>query len=347
MKALLQNAQVLICMGTGGVGKTTVSAAIGALAAQIGKRTLVLTIDPSQRLKTTLRLPNDGSIAPVHAEQLDGKLFGAVINSKKTFDNFVMQNAPSKESADKILKNKLYLQLSTTLSGSQEFTALESLYSAVLSKEFDLVILDTPPAQHALDFLRAPQKLTALFQDRITKWMRQTPGAKDGFLRGLFNAGTKQVLKTLELLTGSEFMTELADFFIQIQSWQDRLQSRTLKVQELLKNSQTHFIVVSSFERNKLIEAEQLATQLQSEGYQLQSLILNRALPHWMVNAPPQVGPWAQRWVTYFKERRAYSKILTALQDQGVKIDELPEMQEDIHSFQGVLALAEFLKGQK
>ncbi len=142
----------------------------------------------------------------------------------------------------KIYKNKLYQQLSTNLSGSQEFTALEKLYSAYESKEFDLIILDTPPTKHAIDFLSSPQKLSVLFSEGVAKWFRDPDGKKSGFFGHLLQAGTKQVLKILETLTGSSFVHELSDFFLNIEQWQEQLLKRTTDVHRMLIAPTTHFL---------------------------------------------------------------------------------------------------------
>src|SRR5690606_22886227 len=125
----------------------------------------------------------------------------------------VLRASAKEERAKRILNNKLYIQLSTTLSGSQEFTALEKLYSSVESGRFDLVVLDTPPTKHAIDFLDAPQKLSSLFSEKIAKWFREPIRTQKSFFRTLLQTGTKQVLRALEMLTGKEFMQELGDFF--------------------------------------------------------------------------------------------------------------------------------------
>lgn len=223
MRDLLAQAKILICVGSGGVGKTTVSSAIALKAAQMGRRVLVLTVDPAKRLKSTMGLENLDQ-SQIEHPSIKGSLTAAVIDNKKIFDDFVDRVAGDSLSKEKILKNKLYIQLSTTLSGSQEFTALEKLYSSFQSGKYDLIVLDTPPAQHAMDFLGAPKKLAYLFSERITKWFRiSSKGEKLGFFSSLIQSGTKQVIKALELLTGSEFIRELSDFFRIFSSGKDRL----------------------------------------------------------------------------------------------------------------------------
>lgn len=171
MDDLIKRNKIIVCAGSGGVGKTTVSAALGVRAAELGLRVLVLTIDPAKRLATSLGLvPGQADEVKVQNFDCDGALFAAAIDPEKIFGEFIKASAKNPEAAERLLRNRLYKQLATTFSGSQEFTSLERLAVAAESASYDLVILDTPPAQHALEFLEAPAKIYALFQDSITKW---------------------------------------------------------------------------------------------------------------------------------------------------------------------------------
>ena len=350
MKEIGKDIRILVCVGTGGVGKTSLAAALGALAAESGRRVLVLTIDPAQRLKTTLGLSDQGEVRDLVHPRIKGRFAAAVINSKRTFDDFVRRATLNSQAMEKILKNKLYIQLSTTLSGSQEFTALEKLYCMHESGEFDLIILDTPPAQHAMDFLNAPQKLKEIFQEKITKWFRIPLGEGGGFFSGLFQAGTRQVLKGLEILTGSEFMQELADFFVSIQGWQSKLEERVARVNRLLLEPQTQFFLVGSYDRAKLLEAKRFGQEITQSGYHLHTLILNRAFPEWLLaikNSELPKGPataLAAKWRDYFQKRKNLLLPLTEVASAGVKILEIPELNDDIRDLDGVFRLVDWLK---
>ncbi|MEK6774318.1 MAG: ArsA-related P-loop ATPase [Bdellovibrionota bacterium] len=287
-KNLFSDVKILVCVGSGGVGKTTLAAALGVMAAQQGLKVLVLTIDPSKRLAQTLGIEGTQEITEVPGQKFKGQLWASVINHQKVFDDFVRKAASSANktgvsvSAERILKNKLYRQLSTSLSGSQEFTALEMLCSCHESGRFDLIILDTPPAKHAMDFLKAPQKLAALFNEGIAQWFR-TPQEGAGFFANLLHSGTRQVLKTLENLTGADFVRELADFFLNIEKWQNKLEQRILQVHEMLVHPQTQFCLVTSFDLAKLKEAESFAKEIRKNGYHLTSVLLNRVFPDWIL----------------------------------------------------------------
>lgn len=279
MSDFFQDIKVLICAGSGGVGKTTVAAALGVKAAQEGKKVLVLTIDPSKRLASTLGIEGQDGITRVPGQHFKGELFASVINHQKTFEDFVLRAATKSESAKKMLQNKLFQQLSTNLEGSQDFTALEKLYSAYETNSFDLIILDTPPTKHAIDFLNSPQKLSALFHENVTKWFRQPASESPGFLSAVFAAGTRKVLQILEALTGSEFIQQLTEFFTIIEKWQDQLYQRVVLVQKLLMSKETQFCLVSNFDVAKLKESEFFQKEIRKAGFHLKYVILNRAFP--------------------------------------------------------------------
>lgn len=349
MNELLGKSKVVVCVGSGGVGKTTVAASLGLLGATLGRKVLVLTVDPARRLKTTLGIQEGDQIVQVPIKDVSGELWAMMIDPKKVFDQFVKRAADTDERASRILKNKLYVQLSTTLSGSQEFTALEALYSAYQSAKYDLIILDTPPAQHAIDFLKAPQKLATLFDERITKWFRDPEGQKQGLLVRIVQTGTKQVLKLLESLTGSEFMKELADFFQNIEKWQHKLEDRTTGVHRVLVGQDTHFLLVTSFDEAKLKEAEEFSKEIRKAGYQLSSVVINRSYPvGFSMNAQVQgetgLEKKLQQYQDYYKKRdQIYHRFQIKMTNEG-QVVRLPEMESDISDLDGVKELALKLK---
>lgn len=274
--------KTLICIGSGGVGKTTMAAAISAGLAREGKKILVLTIDPSKRLAQALGIQPDGKIYRVPlAAEAKGELWSGVIDHQETFAWF-LTNAAGKDSANvqKMLQNRLYQQLSGRLSGSQEFTSLISLYRHVSSEVYDLVVLDTPPSQHTWNFLKAPEKISALFNEGVASWFRDA-GESKGVFRKILNIGTAQVLKALETLTGSLFMKELGEFFRAIQTWQQPLEKYIMDCHRLLTSHETEFVLVTALDSSRISEAQKLAREIQKQGYRLSTVIINR-IPQWM-----------------------------------------------------------------
>lgn len=345
MKEILQKAQVIVCVGSGGVGKTTVASAVAMRAAQLGRRVLVLTVDPAKRLKSTMGLESKDE-AEIKHPSIKGSLSASVIEAKKIFDSFVTRASGSPERAQKILNNKLYVQMSTTLSGSQEFTALEKLYSSYDSGKYDLIVLDTPPTKHAIDFLEAPQKLSILFNEKITKWFRSSGEQEKGFFRSIIQTGTKQVLRALESLTGSEFMTELADFFQSIQQWQGQLEKRITEMHKLLMHPKTHFILVTSFDEAKLKEAEFFSREIRKSGYQLSGVLINRAYPKGLnlsvkAKGNSELEKLYLQYQYYLSAReKVYQSFSIRMNGQG-QVLKLPELMNPISDLEGVLEMAQ------
>ena len=220
---------------------------------------------------------------PSAALDPNGELWAGIVDHKKTFEWFVRRasgDASDNFDIEALLQNRLYQQLSNRLSGSQEFTSLISLYRFASSKQYDLVILDTPPSQHTWSFLRAPEKISALFNEGITSWFRHTNTEKKGLLKKILNLGTTQVLRTLETLTGSFFMKELSAFFTAIQKWQVPLEDYIMNCHRLLVSAETEFIMVTALDSSRINEAQKLSREIQKQGYRLTSVIINR-IPTW------------------------------------------------------------------
>jgi anion-transporting ArsA/GET3 family ATPase len=302
----LESAKVIVSTGTGGVGKTTISAALGAVMARRGKKVLVLTIDPAKRLAQALGL-NEGIFEPILVPEASGKgaFYASMIDPKRIFDRFVEKFSPQPEITAKLKANRLYQQLVTALTGSQEFTSMDRLLSEVEKRQFDLVILDTPPTQNAVDFLRAPKRVVGLFDERITKWFIQGGGKVPLFSR-IVSRGTKAAVAALEKVTGSEFLHELSDFFEQMSYLQGQVKERSRRVEELLKGADTRFLVVAGADEQKLEETKSFLEELGQSGFHSSSLLLNRAYPEWFSQGDffASDGAFFNEAVAYYQERR-------------------------------------------
>lgn len=345
----------MVCAGSGGVGKTTIAAATAVRAAHLGLRTLVLTVDPARRLATALGLDlTDASERPVAIGSATGSLSAAVIDSKKVFDQFILEHAENRDIIARIMKNRLYQQLSTTLSGSQEFTALERLLQATESGRYDLVVLDTPPTKHAMDFLTAPDRINSLFQDSVTRWF-MVPGERVGLISGLLSRGTRIALKALENLTGAQFIEELLDFFGAIRSLQKTLRERSERIRVILKGEGTRFFVVTSFDAAKLLEAQYLQVELKNLGYKLSGVVINRAfplgIPAEMSEAPASVDreqyekvfSFYQNFKAYYAVRYGYFQDFAASLPPDVNVLRLPEFQRDVYGIEDLERVATLL----
>lgn len=336
MITLLPSTKTLICIGSGGVGKTTMAASLGTGFAHAGKKVLVLTIDPSLRLAQTLGIKTDGEIHQIKLNsKTKGELWSCVIDHKKTFEWFV-RSASGNADIEKLLKNRLYQQLSGRLSGSQDFTSLISLHRFVSSKQYDLVILDTPPSQHTWSFLRAPEKIAALFNEGVTSWFRQSDNEKKGVFKKILSFGTTQVLKTLEILTGSYFMKELSAFFEAIQNWQDPLENYVMNCHRLLVSPETEFFLITTLDSSRITEAQKLSREIQKQGYRLTSVIINR-IPAWTKSQTNIKSARVIELITYYQSlendlQRRLNQFKNSL--KVYKCFELSQNSEDVNGLQ-------------
>jgi anion-transporting ArsA/GET3 family ATPase len=344
VKNLIESHRVILCVGSGGVGKTSVSAALAVAAAQSGKKVAVLTIDPSQRLAQTFGIAKGQGLTLVPGQNYSGKIYAATLDHTKVFDDFVKRSVKSPELAEKIMKNKLYQRMATDLSGSQEFTSLETLYTTHASGEFDLVILDTPPTKHAVDFLRSPALLARVFNDKIARWFRNPQSQNARLFDKIFYAGTKQVLKVLELLTGSDFVSELADFFSNIESWQQKIRGRVLDVQKMLESNETAFVMVSVFDRCKLIEANYLAQEITKSGFHFKAIVFNRVFPTWLVQTHNAQDPLFQNMKTYYSEReQIFEQSLQTKSFADAEKIKIPDLFDEVASLQNLEEICKYL----
>lgn len=280
MRNLIRDHRVIVCTGSGGVGKTTTSAALGVAAAKMGKRVLVLTIDPARRLATTLGIANSAMDVRVPRQKFRGELWAGTIDAGRIFAQYIERHAKDKATVDRLFNNALYQQLSTTLSGSQEFTALSKLHDAVTGGDYDLVILDTPPAAHAADFLHAPARLNAVFDSAIVSlFMGRSSGL--GLAAMAWKRSMKLVLGALTLLTGSAFVSTFNDFFSAIDAIAPDIRETNQLAHELLLDSTTAFVLISSFDAAKIQEGKDFHAELSGAGYSLKAVIINRAWPQW------------------------------------------------------------------
>lgn len=348
--------RVIVCAGTGGVGKTTLSASLAVAGAQAGKKVLVLTIDPAKRLATALGIDQLGSEdRRVPNQKFKGELYAAVVDSKYVFDSFVKKSLPSAESPEKILNNRIYQKLSTSLSGSQEFTALERFLMSYKAGGYDLVILDTPPAGHAMDFLDGAAKLEALFEESVLKWFVR-PFQKQGFIGQMVHRSTNIAFSALERLTGAEFLKEIFEFFNVIYVLKDPLLQEVREIQNVLQSQNTAFVIVSGFDAAKLEEAGLFYEYLNNKKYQLGALIVNRCLPNAESLLTAKPSPTTE---DSFKKAKAiyiglkqfyqrHAEELNRLMNQigrDVLVLRVEDSDQDIWDLPGLEKMAQRLKG--
>jgi anion-transporting ArsA/GET3 family ATPase len=357
MDSILKTSKVVIVMGTGGVGKTTLSATIALKASRMGLRTLVLTIDPARRLASALGLEKlDAVERLVQQHENGGALFAAMLDPSQVFSDFVRGTMTDKGAAEKLIANGMYKFLSTTMSGSIEYTALERLYSCTGSGQYDLVVLDTPPAQNAMEFLTAPERFYGLFQDSVLGWFTKASGP--GVVNKLLNRGTKVAVGLLETMTGRQFVAELGAFLEAIRELQPLVRDHSIEIQKILSGPTTTFMIVSNLSSAKVKETERLKLQLEKGGYHLRALLINRAFPAWFRSnqddSPQNQEPASLLYRTLLEDcARVAEEVEELKQPQlrrgasgGYRVFALPQYEFDIVDLESLARVAEDLNDE-
>jgi anion-transporting ArsA/GET3 family ATPase len=277
LNQLAAERRIIICAGPGGVGKTTTAAAIALRGARMGRRACVVTIDPAKRLADALGLASLGNDA--HAVEGDwgpgGELWALMLDTKSTFDAVVTRNAQSPEQAQAILDNRLYRNISGALGGTQEYMAMEKLYELYHEGRFDLVVVDTPPTRHALDFLDAPARLLRFLNNRMFRLLMAPTRAG---LRAV-SVATQMLLRALSRVVGGAMVTDAVAFFTAFEGMEQGFRDRATRVQALLVDPGTAFVVVASPRRDAVEEAGFFADRLRESSGQVEALVVNRMFP--------------------------------------------------------------------
>ena len=276
--------EVLLVCGSGGVGKTTVSAALGLHFAQLGKKVVVITIDPAKRLATALGL--NALLNTPQKITTAGELFAMQLDTKKTFDQIVRRYASSAEVCEKIFANKIYQHMSQMLAGSQEYMAIEKLYEIWQQQNFDVIILDTPPVQNAVDFLAAPDKLSNMISNSMLHLLIKPSVAIGKVGMRFFAKGSQQILKIFDRLVGFAFLQDISDMLVLFEDLLSGFHDRAAATKSLLQSADTRFIAVGTTEPNSVAETMLFQERLQELGYHLQKIIVNRVYPE--KSATPQ-----------------------------------------------------------
>ena len=287
LEQLLAAKEIMLVCGSGGVGKTTIAAAAGAMAAsRLGGKVLVLTVDPARRLANALGLERFGNVetrVPDEAfraagVQPRGELWAAMLDTKQSWDDLVRRHAPDDETRDAILENPLYQNITGKFIQSHDYIAMERLYEIHSSGRYDLIIVDTPPTRNALDFLEAPQRMADFFSSRLLKWLIAPYRSR------LYNALSRPFYDIADRVLGSAFLQDIAEFFILFQTMYDGFVERSQAVTRTLEERRTTFVVVTTLESAPVREAEFFVSALQEKGYQLGAVVMNKVLPSYFLD---------------------------------------------------------------
>lgn len=273
---LLASARVIVVVGPGGVGKTTISAALAARAAsQLGRRALVVTVDPARRLADALgldRLRDEPALIPVGDPDETGRLWAAMVDMARAWDRLVTRLSIRPRERDELLGNRLYRLLTRRFVQSHDYVALDQLIDASASGSYDLVVVDTPPSVHALDVLDAPARMIDFFDSRLLRWVTAPYRSR------VASAAARPFLSVAERLLGGPFLTEVARFFFVFSRLRDPFVARARTVERRLADRQTRYVVVTTPESGPAATALRLADALVQRRHPPALTVLNRAL---------------------------------------------------------------------
>ena len=275
LRDLVEQRRILVCCGSGGVGKTTTAAVLALEAARAGRRAVVVTIDPAKRLADALGLEGLTGTPSQIAGDWPGELWALMLDTKSTFDDLVVANASSPEQGQRILSNRFYRNISGALSGTQEYMAMEKLYELNQSSDFDLVVVDTPPTRNALDFIDAPRRLSRFLDHRLFR-MITSPGR--GIVKAV-NVAAQAFLRTVAKVVGAEVIDDAVAFFQAFEGMEEGFRRRADAVLELLSDDDTAFVLVASPRRDTIEEARYFAEKLGDAHIAVRALIVNRMHP--------------------------------------------------------------------
>ncbi len=279
---LIQRDGLIVVCGSGGVGKTTVSAALGVLAAtQTEKRVLVLTVDPAKRLANALGLSEFGNVEvritsdlfKTSKTKLRGSLSAAMIDTKSSWDDLISRHAPDEATRNSVLQNSLYKNLTERFIHSHDYIAIERLYQAHSSGAYDLIIVDTPPSRNALTVLDAPKRMQDFFSSRLLKLLTANTQWQ------LLALAAKPFYEIADRLLGKGLLRDVAEFFTLFRTMETGFVERAKKVEALLHDTKTSFAIVTTLEDAPLSEAEFLGLALKERKFSTNLAIANRVIP--------------------------------------------------------------------
>ncbi|MGE0877113.1 MAG: ArsA family ATPase [Acidimicrobiia bacterium] len=350
---LIRRRSILICCGSGGVGKTTTASALAMHAARVGRRVVVVTIDPAKRLADTLGIDELTNEPKRIDGDWTGELHAMMLDTRATFDDVVRKNAATPEQAERIFANRFYRNIAGTLSGTQEYMATEKLYELHEEADFDLVVVDTPPTRNALDFLDAPGRLTRFLDHRLFKVLVLPT---KGYLKAV-NVAANAFIRTLSRVVGVEVIDDAMAFFAAFEGMEAGFRSRAARVLELLEAPETAYVLVTSPQREPVEEATFFARKLRERHLDIAALVINRmhprfgSTPAWRrrEQADAAVGmPWHDLYVnladltSVAELEDAHLGDLVAIAGDAA-VTRVPILETDVHDLTTLDAISSFL----
>ena len=358
LASLLLRHRAVVCVGTGGVGKTTTAAALGLAAASLGRRTMVLTIDPARQLARALGLETlTRAGEPVDTKGLTapGMLHAGMLDLKASWDAFITRHAPTTAVRDAMLANPFYQKVSTSFAGTTEFMAIEELCRLDESRAYDLIIIDTPPSGRAIDFLRAPERLEKLLAPEVSRWILGRTGG--GALQAM-TGGARFLIRQLERAMGTRTLSEASGFFTALDAMFGDLSGRASRGRALLTGKETAFLLVVAPTAPELAGAVELTAGLKEMAAPLRGVIANRVHPLpgprtlaadvlAAADGDATVTAWLQQtWAAARAladvERGRLDGFAKSLPSDAAWV-EVPELEHDAHALEDLARLAGLL----
>ena len=340
---ILEDKEICICAGAGGVGKTTTSAAMAVGMARRGLKVVVLTIDPARRLANSLGMPELGNEERRIELDAPGELWAMMLDAKSTFDEIVEKHAPDTGTRDAVLSNRIYKELSTAVAGSQEYMAMEKLHELHAEGRYDLLVLDTPPSRNALDFLDAPDRLSRFIDSRSLQFFLAP--SRTGLK--LFSRGTGLLFSVLKRITGVDLLQDLSDFFASFGEMAQGFRDRAKAVKQLLADDRTTFLLVTSPAHEAVEEAKFFRDKLEESGMPFGGVIVNRINveepgENDLSGLDPELVQKVEANFEDFhalaeRDRRNVEELTGDLGDLPLIL--VPYLDEDIHSLEGIEAI--------
>jgi anion-transporting ArsA/GET3 family ATPase len=348
---LVDRPRIIICCGSGGVGKTTTAAAIALEGARRGHKACVVTIDPAKRLADALGLESLTNRPGRIQGDWSGELYALMLDVKSTFDDLVIRYSEDADQAQLILENRLYRNLSGALSGTQEYMAMEKLYELHTEGGFDLIVVDTPPTRNALDFLDAPRRLTRFLDNRIFRLLMMPTRA---YMRAV-SVATQAFLRTISKVVGADVVKDAVAFFNAFEGMEEGFRTRAKRVMDLLADPSTAFVVVASPRRDAVEEALFFAEKLEESHVPAAALIVNRLHPRFGGPPPEELRAAAERdgrlgplvenlaELTDIAEREETRFASLAKEVAPAPVVRVPFLPGDVHDVEGLVEIGRHL----
>ena len=357
METLAAEASIVLCCGSGGVGKTTTAAVLALEAARLGRRAVVVTIDPAKRLADALGLGELTNSPSLIDGPWDGELSALMLDTESTFNGLVARYAGSAEQAEKILTNRFYRNIAGALSGTQEYMATEKLYELSSEGEFDLIVVDTPPTRNALDFLEAPGRLAKFLGHPV---YRMVTAPTRGIVKAV-NMAAQPILRSVAKVVGGEVIADAIAFFTAFDGMEEGFKHRAQMVDVLLADEGTSFVLVASPRRDTVNEAAYFAGRLADMGLSVKAVVVNRIYPLFGDGVDAEIetlartvgddGPLAdhvRNLLELDEIARSERSHLAPLADKvaPAPLVEVPLLPFEVHDLDSLTALGDYLFGR-